>query len=181
MPAAPASHRGFTILELMTAIAVTGILLAIGVPSFNEIIRTNRTAAQVNELVTALNLARSEASKRGLPVSVCAANLAQNSCEGPGTVNWANGWLVFSDRIAPLGEVNASLYGDAILQSSHAVANQVQLTSTDGSVSYGAHGQRMSGADIILAVQPEQCSGENRRVITIIATGRAHLSKVACL
>src|SRR5690606_8981645 len=52
---------GFTLLELLTAIAVLGVLLAIGVPAFTETIRTNRLAAQANDVVQALSMARSEA------------------------------------------------------------------------------------------------------------------------
>src|SRR5687768_16683450 len=88
--------RGFTIMELMLAITVLGVLLAIGIPSFAEITRNNRTAAQTNDLVTALQIARNEASKRGLPVLVCAAANA-TTCAAADTSNWANGWLIFVD------------------------------------------------------------------------------------
>ena len=79
-------QRGFTLLELMITVAVLAILLSLGVPSFAETIRNNRVAAQTNELVTALSLARSEASKRGMPVSVCAGAAA---CGGAAGV-WAS-------------------------------------------------------------------------------------------
>src|SRR5688572_11559184 len=43
--------RGFTLLELMAAIAVLGILLGIGVPAFREMLAANRLTSVANEMV----------------------------------------------------------------------------------------------------------------------------------
>ena len=45
-------------------------------------------------MVTAFNLARMEAIRRGTPVSVC-ASADQASCSGAN--DWASGWIVFTD------------------------------------------------------------------------------------
>lgn len=180
------TNHGFTILELMVGITILGVLLGIGVPAFNEITRNNRTTAQANELITALSLARSEASKRGMPVSVCAADAAQTACAGPAVGDWSNGWLVFSDRVGTAGVIDAAVpvdAGDQILQTSHAVTNGLQLTTNNiGFVRYGANGGRINpAADFTFGLQHQQCTGDNRRTVTIIATGRANLAKVACI
>ena len=52
---------GFTLLELMVTIAVLGILLGLTVPTFREFSRNNSVTTAQNDLVTALNVARSEA------------------------------------------------------------------------------------------------------------------------
>lgn len=62
----PAS--GFTLIELLVTLAVAAILLAIGVPGLRNILLTNRLATTANEVVAALNLARSEAIKRNARV-----------------------------------------------------------------------------------------------------------------
>ncbi|MGY4830731.1 GspH/FimT family pseudopilin [Sphaerotilaceae bacterium SBD11-9] len=80
--------RGFTLIELMVTIAVLAILLGIGVPSFSRILASNRMATQTNEIVGGLNLARSEAVRRGLPVAIRAV-----STNG----SYSGGWLVFTD------------------------------------------------------------------------------------
>ena len=86
------SQQGFNLLELMTAVAVLGILLGLGVPSFTQMIRNNRVVANTNELVVALSAARSEAVKRGLPTSVCARNAATSDVCRTGTANnWSSG------------------------------------------------------------------------------------------
>ena len=54
---------GFTLLELLVAMAVTGILLGVGVPSFVEVMKNARLSTQHNDLLQSLYLARSEAIK----------------------------------------------------------------------------------------------------------------------
>ena len=120
-----ATAKGFTLLELMTAIAVMAVLLSVGVPSFIQIIRNNRITAQTNEMVAALNIARSESIKRGIPVSVCSSTDSA-TCAGSGT--WGTGWIVFTDAGAA-GQVNA---GDEVLQVWPGVQGGLQLNSVAG-------------------------------------------------
>ena len=60
--------RGFTLIELMVTLAVAAILLAVGVPGLRNILLSNRLATTANDVVVALNLARSEAIKRNTRV-----------------------------------------------------------------------------------------------------------------
>ncbi|WP_133716312.1 GspH/FimT family pseudopilin [Methylocaldum gracile] len=89
-------ENGFTLIELMVAVAVLAVTLTIGVPSFRDTILNNRITTQINELVADLSLARSEAIKRGVPVTLCRRNSAGNDCDN--SAAWTNGWVVFSDR-----------------------------------------------------------------------------------
>jgi type IV fimbrial biogenesis protein FimT len=90
--------RGFTFVELMIALAVAAILLTAGVPSFRAVILNNRMAVQVNDMLTALSVARSEAVKRGAVVTVCkSANSMSSDPSCTETGNWAQGWIVFVD------------------------------------------------------------------------------------
>jgi len=68
----PSRHaRGFSLVELMVTIAVLAILLAIGIPSFASLIASNRLTSATNELVAALQTARTEAIRRNVRVTVC--------------------------------------------------------------------------------------------------------------
>ncbi len=86
-------HHGFTIIELMTAVALLAVMVVIGVPSFNSIVNTNEGAAKSNAFLSALKVARSEATKRRQNVIVCASN-NQSDCASN---DWKDGWIIFED------------------------------------------------------------------------------------
>jgi type IV fimbrial biogenesis protein FimT len=56
--------NGFTLIELMTAIVVGGILVAIAIPSYMGFVEKNTITTTSNELLGALLLARSEAVRQ---------------------------------------------------------------------------------------------------------------------
>src|SRR4026209_2490211 len=125
---------GFNLLELMVGISVLGVLLAIGVPSFTAMIRTNRLVEQSNGMVGALNYARSEALKRGYRVSACPGSSGGcsggtawdgggpvvrrggyrgSACPGSsgacsGGTDWNAGVLVFTDDTGTTGTIDDS-------------------------------------------------------------------------
>ena len=72
----------------------------VGVPSFQETVRRGHITSQTNLLVYDLNLARSEALKRSVQVTVQRTG-----------ANWENGWQVFAD---PNGNGTADTGDDVI-------------------------------------------------------------------
>jgi prepilin-type N-terminal cleavage/methylation domain-containing protein len=68
--------RGFTLIELMIAIAVFAILLAIAVPSFRDASLAARLGSIANNMVASVQLARSEAIKRNAVVRLARRAMA---------------------------------------------------------------------------------------------------------
>lgn len=79
------SH-GFSLVELIVVMAIIGITLGVGAPSFQTIIATSNLTTSTNDLVSALQLARSEAIKSNYLVIV-----SKNT-------TWSDGWFVFADK-----------------------------------------------------------------------------------
>jgi type IV fimbrial biogenesis protein FimT len=97
--------RGFTLIELMVVVAMVAILMAVAVPSFRDATERNRVSAQINTFVSDLQLARSEAIKRGLAVSLCASSDG-GSCLTSNT--WNTGWIMFVDPATSGSRTSAS-------------------------------------------------------------------------
>ncbi|MCB1748873.1 MAG: GspH/FimT family pseudopilin [Gammaproteobacteria bacterium] len=89
------AHRGFTIIELMTVVAVMALLVTIGLPNFQTMVANNRVTSQVNLFSSSLQLARSEAVKSNTRVVVCPSTTG-TSCTAD--VDWNVGWISFIDR-----------------------------------------------------------------------------------
>lgn len=85
---------GTTLIELLVVVGLAGILLALGVPYFGDLMNSTRLTSLTNELLVELNLARSEAIRRGQRMVLCkAANDATCAVSG----GWDQGWLLFED------------------------------------------------------------------------------------
>ena len=91
------SQRGFTIIELMVTLAVAAILASIAAPSFRSTLQDNRLITEINQLSADLNLTRSEAIKRGSPVTLCKSNDFDNSPSCVSGADWHDGWIIFND------------------------------------------------------------------------------------
>jgi type IV fimbrial biogenesis protein FimT len=89
------ASRGYNMIELITAMSIVAILVAIAAPSFRYVTNANRIASEGNGLLGDLQYARAEAIKEGQSVSVCVSSDAHNCTVGPAF--WQNGWIVFSD------------------------------------------------------------------------------------
>ena len=94
LPRLRPAARGLTLIELMITLAIAALLVSVAVPSFVTMVQRNRVATVVNSLVGDLQFARSEAIKRGLPVSLCPSS---NGSSCLGTSAWHSGWIVFPD------------------------------------------------------------------------------------
>lgn len=86
-------ESAFTLIELMIAIAVAAVVLTLGVPGFNNVMQRNQLTAHINELVSTLHFARSEAVRRNTSVKVCHSADGVN-CGGAG---YEEGWIIFID------------------------------------------------------------------------------------
>ncbi len=90
-PSRPA--KGFTLVELAITLAVLAVLMGIAAPLFTGVSNGNRMTSNANEMVAALQIARSEAIRRNVRTTLCqSANGSTCSNATP----W-QGWIIFAD------------------------------------------------------------------------------------
>ena len=89
-----ARSAGFTLIELMIAVAIMGILISIAAPSMRDMLINNRVQGVSSDLVADLSLARGTAAAKGQRVTICQSTDSA-TCTGGST--WQGGWIVFVD------------------------------------------------------------------------------------
>ena len=182
---------GFTLVELLITIVVATILLAVGVPAFQSFIKNNRVTAQANDLVSAIQLARSEALKRGVNTVVCASN-EPAKCTGKDT--WSDGWIVFSDpdrNNAPDSDADKCLATkDCIMKTSKGLSQGSTLTTDADFLCFfptGLSGTHLSGAcssentdTVDFTIKAKNCEKTQARKVTVTPMGHTSVTKFGC-
>jgi len=85
--------RGFTLWELLCTLGIAGVALSMGAPAFRTFLLDARLTADVNAWILSVQLARSEAMKRGRPVIVC--KTADTHGCGAADLALDAGWMVY--------------------------------------------------------------------------------------
>mgnify|MGYP001328648983 CR=1 FL=1 len=165
-------HAGFTAIELLTTAAVLCILLTLGIPVFKAAIQNNRMSAARNSITTHLNLARSEAVKRGIGMVLC-PSISGSSCRS--STIWSNGFMLFVDS-------NGSRQyepGEQILRYIDPGSANIRISSSTGrrKVVYNQYGFA-SGYNLTFTFCEVNNLVEPRAVI-VSSSGRARLSATA--
>lgn len=160
--------KGFTVIELMITVAVIGILLAVGLPGFQDTISRIGTNSQAKTLVASLNFARSEAIKRGIPVSVCGSSTGTDCAVD----SWNDGWIVFvdsnNDADGAGGSVDA---GDTVLRLYQDLGGNA-LTFTAALQQYDSQGFGLNTAAQTFLLCPADGDANNAQSVEISITGR---------
>lgn len=85
--------RGWTLLELICALALAALLCALAVPAFGGLVTRLRADMVRMQMVTAFNMARNTAITRHRPIAVCASEDGWRCGE-----DWSRGWLIHRDH-----------------------------------------------------------------------------------
>lgn len=172
-PCIPA--RGFTLIELMIVLVVLATLLSVGAPLMQGQLHSNSLRAESGRFLQAINLARSEAVMRNLPVSICPSAMATTGipeCNGV----FADGWMVFAnadkDKIVDAG-------ADEVLRVFEGLPAGFRLTNRAGTrdafelINYLPDGSSHSNRTLMFC--PPQQSVVQSLSIVMNIVGRARL------
>lgn len=164
------NHEGFTLIELMVVIAVLVIFVMIALPSFSVLMSKNRTTSAANELLYSLQIARSEAVKRNIAVSLCPSK-NQTTCSGDG--NWHLGWIIFID----VNENGVMSSGDTIIKAQGALDSSLTFIGPT-SVQYATGGYLQSVT--LTSIKASVSGSTEDRWVCITAIGKAGVQKTTC-
>lgn len=171
---------GFTLVELMITLAIAGILMTVGIPSFNSTISSTRLTGYANEFVTALNLARSEAVKRGISVTVRKVDNKSFTNRDAGA-NWEDGWDVFTDTDSD-GDFDTGI--DVLIRTFPPLQASYILSGNNFSnfIRYKSSGQSNTFGSFVICENSDNIERSNAvlkanksRLIIVNATGRVRM------
>lgn len=160
---APGRQLGFNLFELLTAIAILGVITALAVPSFQSISINSNLSTETNDLVSTMRYARSEAAKRGENVTVCSANAGLTACSG--SADWSNGWLIV-DSGGNVINVREALPSTT--------ATEIDIVGGTGAIVFNRNGFSSSARTIKLC-GPNN-SAQRARGVIISVDGRVRLA-----
>jgi len=166
--------KGYSALELLVTVAVLAIVTSVAVPGLTTLVVRNRLATQSNALVSAFNLARSEAVTRGRPVALCPAQSPYTSCAG--AADWSDGWMLFTDA-GTTGSFDAG--SDELLRVFDALDGGSRLSAGTAFVRYLPSGF-LDGAAGPFTLRAASCTGDSARTISLTPQGRPSTAYASC-
>jgi type IV fimbrial biogenesis protein FimT len=179
-----AKENGFTLIELMITLVVVSILLGIAVPYLGNFTKNSRLTGQANDLVIAIQLARSEAVKRGINTIICPSS-NQTSCSSNAS-DWQNGWLVFSDfnlngnlepgASAPLCEETE----DCVMRTGSGLSHNNTLTTTATRLRFLPTGMSSASSALDFTIVSDDCRIDQARRVRVTNHGHTIVSTETC-
>lgn len=156
------AQRGFTLVEALVTIAVLTIIISLGVPLYGQFTQGSALTGRSSDLVSALNLARSEAVSRREQVRL-----------SPIAGSWGNGWdvrVVSTDEVVREMDMRGADIGLVIVEAS-------DLSSLD----FDREGRVSSeGAFVNASFDICPAGGGGGRTIALSRFGRVELSALEC-
>jgi type IV fimbrial biogenesis protein FimT len=169
--------RGVTTIELMIALTVVAIVVALALPSFNRATRNSLLLNTANDWAASMSLARQRAVEARRDVRICPTS-NNTSCDN--SKNYSDGWIMFVDQ-----NNNGSPATSELIRIGDPLDSRVSMgtpSAFDDWIEFKPGGNvNGSGAT---AGNFTFCSGtyhEYSRQVGVSATGRVTAKKVANL
>ncbi len=159
--------QGFSLIELMITIAISGIIATIAMPNLNVFLVKMRVDNEVSEMQRLLLTARNSAINTGLNTTVCPLN-SELIC----TNNWGDNISVFTNTTATTNKMDGN---DILIKIKTAVkVNDIFKLSTAGAIIYAPTGRTLNGNANQLTYCPDGYS-EASNGIDISTSGRTYI------
>jgi type IV fimbrial biogenesis protein FimT len=169
----PRRLSGFTLLELLVTMFVAAIILGVAVPSFRTMTASNRITTQTNDLIGAVNFARSQAITRNGNVTLCRTAAAADTTCAAVAGDWQN-WIIRNTAGTVVRNGSVPVYGGTLRVTSDLTAD---------SMVFGSDGLARTTAGVLISNQRfTVCTTlsmpENVRRVTLGAASRVTVTKL---
>lgn len=162
-------QSGFSLIELMTVVSIVAVMAAISAPSFSAMLKTLKVKTVADDLFVDMTLARSEAIKRKVNVSLVPKDTSASK-------DWAKGWDVTSTQM--VGTTSTAI----TIKTKDTTAGNVTTTgASNSSIVFGSAG-RLVGSTTTLKLQVKQTDLDSSawRCVSVDFSGRAASAVGAC-
>jgi type IV fimbrial biogenesis protein FimT/type IV fimbrial biogenesis protein FimU len=160
--------RGFTLVEVIVAIAVVAIISAIALPSMSSFLVKMRVDNEISEIQRLLLTARNMAINTGKNTTICP--LSGGAC----TTNWHNEISVFTNSDNSLATNNNFAAPDELVKIKSEIKSGDKLQYTQKSIIYTPDG-RLLTTSATFSYCPKN-NADYSRGISISLSGRSYTS-----
>jgi len=159
------SQQGLSLIEILIGMAITGIILTVGVPSMRDMLIRSQITSQINELSAVIQFARHTAINEQTTAIVCPTTNF-STC----TVNWDDPKMVFAD----LDNSGTRGNNEEMLAGTGGSAENYAFTGPAGNIRFQGNGSVASPAT--LQICHEDNEDKYARALSISLQGRVRLS-----
>lgn len=159
--------RGFTLIELIAAVAVLVIFITVAVPGLRHLVAREHRADTVRSLVQVFKVARMHAVSSGEYVAVCKSRDGVQ-CGGSDTT-WGDGWIAFVNRNRDWQADE----GETILLRHEKVPSEIHLRGNRKAFNFRPLGIRSTAGSLFI------CTAHKRhgKAVIVRLTGYARVSE----
>jgi type IV fimbrial biogenesis protein FimT len=162
------AQHAYSLYELIITLALVGVTLALGLPSFGSLLADKRLRVETDALFHAVHLARKSSIVRRHVVSLC-PSVDGLSCNP--AYDWSQGWIVFAnaDRDDP-----PQVDENEPIISRHAVDGTVQvLANRKGFTLRSTHLRATNGTFVVC----DRAGRAEPRALVVSYTGRPRVAR----
>ena len=168
-------HQGFSLIELMTVLVITAILIGFGMPSLQATMSRNAITSEVLRLSRSLSFARSEAVNKQQVVTLNKKSATNR--------DWSEGWTSYTDAGGQGNQAINTADGDLLLQDLTVTASNITMLSNitgNNWITFSPQGRLMEAGPVVLAIcdtaMSDRVAGS---LITISLIGRVTSTPIA--
>lgn len=156
--------QGFSLIELMIAVAILGIMSSMAIPSFNEWVADTKTRTMAEVFQNNIRLAQTEALRRGRQVQffLTSATPALGASESTNGKNWG---------IQSMSLTNTGTKDEFIQGGSMAASNPyITVSASSAVIQFNSIG-RVSNVSQPITIQLTNSKGDRKMNITVTLAG----------